>query len=348
MGVPPGGPVDKTPPRLVSYQPDSLLVSAPAKMPLRFTFSEKLERRGFASSLRIVPPVAVGDPKFDGKTVEVKPTEDWPDDDVVFWTLLPTLKDHHGVPLGMSRSGAFTRRDSLPEGAVRWTPTLKDPASLREGQVIQGLLEIPPEPEERRGRLWRSTASTSLAPMEAGLLDVPSGPFNLTVFVDANGNARRDEREPVAEVDSLFLRGPNPILDVGTLELIDLEAPVALRICSPASDDSILVEIFVEGLDGDVAPQRQSADSTGCAAEFSLVPGLYRIGAWRDEQVDRLFGPDSLGTSEPFLSPIEIELRPATPDSVNLDAVFESLSWDVVDTMRTPPVPSALQVGPTR
>jgi hypothetical protein len=341
MAPPPGGPADKTPPRLLGYEPDSLSVSASEFEPLRFLFSENVDRGAFASALQVVPAVKLSKPRFDGLNVHVHPLEPWPPDAVIFWSLSAAMKDKHGVNMGEPRSGAFSRRDSLPAGVIRLLPTVEADA-WKKGVRLQADLMIPPEAGERRGTLYRRSGRGDLGTVELSLLEIPSGPYQLSVFLDLNGNGRRDEREAIGELDSLFLRGPNSILDLGTLRLVDLEAPVSIWLCAPATDDSARVYFYAEALDSEREPRALAADSTGCTAGLSLAAGRYRAGAWIDRFADQRFGADSLGVSERFLLPIEFEILPAQPDTILLAPPYEAMHWSALDTLRPPPVPKSL------
>lgn len=341
MAPPPGGPVDKTPPRLLGFEPDSLRTGASEFEPLRFAFSEKVDRRTFASALTVVPAVELSRPSFDGETVSVHPLEPWPEDQVIFWSLSAAMKDKHGVSMGHARSGAFTRRDSLPGGSISVLPVVAEGA-WKKGASLQADLTLPLAEGERRAKLFRRAARSDPGAIELTLMDVPSGPFDLIVFLDGNGNGRRDEREPVAELDSLYLRGPERMLELGAITLVDLEGPVEIQLCAPAPADSAALLFFAESLEGEEAPRMVAADSAGCAVGLALPAGRYRAGAWVDLLADRKFGADSLGISEPFLAPVEFEVFPAQPDSLFLPSPYDRMNWTVIDTLRPPPVPPAL------
>jgi hypothetical protein len=130
------------------------------------------------------------------------------------------------------------------------------------------------------------------------------------------------------------------ILDLGPLELVDLEAPVELRFCFEAARlDTVLLLLSLRPVGIEEGRNlRVPVDSTACAAG-QLIPGDWRVSAWRDLDGDQRFGPDSLGRSEPFLAEFELVVEPASPDTLELEWPEETLAWAELDTMRVPPVP---------
>jgi hypothetical protein len=340
---PPGGEADKTPPVLLGVEPESLAVGVALDAPLRFVFSEKVDRRGVARSVLLIPDVIVSSPSFDGLAVEIEPRYGWPPDSVVVWSLASTLKDKHGVALGSSRWGAFTTARALPPGSIEGE--VRTAAADSELSTLEVNLLRPAPEGSRRRPPWRFGRIEGAGRFRVDLLDVPSGPFFLQAFLDRNGNGSRDEREPVAEVDSLYLTAGDSMLTLGVLDLVDLEGPVDTWACfSEADSDSVPRIVYFQPLRGENPHVQATAlDSTGCVGPRSLTPGPYRVGAWLDTNGDGRFGPDSLGVSEPFLAPLEWEVRPERPDTLSLVGPIDStLSWAVVDTLRPPPVPHEL------
>lgn len=342
---PPGGPVDQTPPDLVGVVPESLATSVDPEALLVFQFSEKPERKSFRSNLVLAPPLSVRSISFKGETVIVRPERPWPVDTLVVWSLLSSTKDKHGVPLGRTISGAFTTGPQIPDGKLRGQAV----GEGLEYEQVMALLSVPPAEGERSSTRWRMAQSNEIGVFELGPLDLPSGPFELSVFQDKNGNARRDPREPVAERDSLYLSEDLRMLDLGSLELVDLEGPVGLRFCFDVSRmDTLALWLSLRplGVDG-AKDQRVAVDSTACAMG-QLIPGEWWVSAWRDLNGDGRFGPDSLVQTEPFLAEFELEVLPASPDTLQLAWPEETLPWAEVDTMRTPPLPRDLFPEETR
>ena len=347
---PPGGPVDETPPVLLVTQPESLAVRVDPKTPLQFVFSEKVDRKGFARVLSTVPPVDLSRPRFDGTSVNLAPLRSWPADTVVVWTLEGTLRDKHGVALGKSRQGAFTTGDSLPPGRIAGRATLFAEGPEDEAPdwtQLVALLELPPLPDQRRNRPWRRALGDAEGAFELPWLHVPSGPFSLEVFLDKNANAKRDPREAVATLDSLFLAGPDPtlVLEEGRVVLIDLEAPVTWWFCAAvATADSVAWQVWAMGAE-DSRPTAARVDSTGCAT-LELVPGILDWGAFLDLDGDGKLSLARGDTLEPFLPRVEFEVLPAVGGTLQVALPTEVIRFADVDSLEVAPVPEALLISP--
>jgi len=321
---------------MVVVSPGSLAVGVDPTGPLVFTFSEKVDRRGFRSSLLLAPQRRLREIRFKGERVIVRPEEPWPKDTLVVWTLLPDLKDRHGVKLGRPLSGAFTTGDSIPRGWIRGQAVGKDLDFSR----VMAVLRTMPEEGKRLGVLWRMAAANELGFFRLGPLKAPSGPYDLEVFLDKNGNGKRDEHEPVGGIDSLLLPVEPSPYELGELELIDLEQPVPFVLCFQSEQaDSLTVVVSLRPLGRENAKLRTApTDSSGCI-RTQLVPGEYKVAAWVDLDGDGGFGVGPEGMSEPFTAEQELTLVPAKAESLQWRRPEERLSWAVIDTMRTPPLP---------
>lgn len=169
---------------------------------------------------------------------------------------------------------------------------------------------------------------------------MPSGPFQLQVWLDRNRDSRRDEREPVATLDSLFVGVADSMLqvDAGLLRLVDLEAPVPVSFCLDSiAPDSVQVVLWT-WTDGADAPTRSAVDSTGCLV-FKLTPGESRWGAWLDVDGDLGWSRMEDGSSEPFVAVDTLLVEPALPLRLPVGWPARRLEWDAVDSLRAPPVP---------
>lgn len=350
VGRPSGGPVDQTPPELASVQPGSLQVNVDPRAPLRLEFSEKVDRRRIERGLTLVPPISLEKPRFEEHLVEFRPARDWPADTVVVWSVAPDVPDKHGVRIGTELRGAFTTGSRIPQGGIRGTASLALPGTKEtDWTTLRAELDLPlPEGERRRPR-WRSAGGDARGSFELEWLDVPSGPFHLTVYLDHNANAKRDEREPVAELDSLFLAEADSILvlDAALLRLIDLEGPVDMVFClESVLVDSVQVQVWARG-EEETRPRTATFDSSGCVV-LSLPVGSVLYGAWVDENGDKRFGADSTGLSEAFLWPDTLLVEPARPDTLRMAWPVHEATESSLDSLRVPPVPDELSTDPPR
>jgi len=361
VGRPPGGPIDRKPPALTQVEPESLATSVDPEAALRFTFDEKLDRRSAKRALVTIPEIQGLTSSLDELTLQFETERGWPPDTVVVWTLTTSLTDRHRVPLEREIRGAFTTAPDFPPGAIQGRArvpepdtTATDPRQRRaataetDWTTLRAVLEIPPAEGERRATTWRISDGDAEGRFELKWLDVPSGPFDLAVFLDANANGRRDEREPVATLDSLVLSETDTLLTLDTedLLLIDLEGPVPIRVAlDSVVVDSVAVVTWFE-VDGERRIRTVPTDTLGIATT-TATPGPLVWGAWVDLDGDGNFGPaDSLGTSEPFAAPDTLEVFPATPESLSLAWPDSVLPFGAVDTLLVTPVPRDLVKSP--
>ncbi len=337
---PPGGPQDQEAPRLVAAEPSSLAVGVAARAPLRLSFSERIERTSFPAGVEVTPARAFGKVEFDDLRVTLVPRRPWPTDTLVVWTVLPTVKDRHGVALGRPQSGAFTTGSHLPDGAITGQVQGKDIKLPR----VRVALFTAPTAEHRKGVRWRLCAVERDGGFRIAPLECPAGPFRLEAFDDRDGNGRRDPREPVATADSLSITDAVRILHVGTLELVDRDSPVRVWVrLSPAPHDTLARRVAARPLAVEGARTTDAkVDTVGLAGPLSLVPGRYQVSAWADLDRDGRFGPDAAGESELFTAEVPREVEPAKPDTLLVEAPATQLHWATLDSMRAPPVPRDL------
>lgn len=345
VGRPPGGPVDDVPPVLAAVSPGSLATFVDPAAPLEFAFSERIDRRRFLRSLLIVPDRPLQGLSFDGPVVRVRPIQGWPADTTVVWVLLPSLADKHGVAMGTEQSGAFTTGASLPPGRIvgqAWLDSLVQVgADGPDWSTLRVRLTLDPlEEGSRQRRPWRFADGGTDGSFELPWIDLPSGPFQLEAWLDKNGDARRDAREPVATVDSLFVGPADSMLqiDPGLLRLIDLEGPVPIGFClDSVATDSVPVVVWTWPWEAN-QPAKTAVDSTGCLT-VDLAPGDVRWGAWLDLDGDLAWSRLEDGTSEPFVVGDTLIVETALPVQLSVPWPTAAIVWSAIDTMPVPPVP---------
>jgi hypothetical protein len=192
--IPPGGPVDRTPPVLTAAQPDSGSVGLRDVRSLHFLFSEKMDPQPGSRFLRLYPPAEIRKTHWHGRQeVTVELDSPLPADTVVVVELLPTLRDAHQMAAETGRSFPVATADSLPTGAL-WGKLAYQDKPLTKGVVE--LFAVPPEslayfqqPFLRRART--DAEGTFRLPW----LPVPGGPWLVRAFVDDNGDLRPGEKE---------------------------------------------------------------------------------------------------------------------------------------------------------
>lgn len=351
---PPGGPVDETPPRLLAAEPGSLATGVDPAAPLVLRFSEKVERRGLAAKVGVVPMVQLERPGFDGLEVRLRARGGWPADSVVVWTLKPTLTDRQGVALGEPLRGAFTTADSFPAGGitaelvVRRLP-LPPGAAAPKPAPLRAMLLPAHEEGGPRPRAWREVDAGPAGALRIPWLEPGSGPWRLVAWADRNGDLRPGDGEEQAAADSLFVPVAPPILALGTLELVDEAKPVPVYLClqpAPAPPDSGRLVVLAASLDDDELSAGPAAlDSNGCAT-LQLRPGAWEAAVLHDLDGDGRLSAAGDSLSERFGASVALAPRPATPDSAALAPPELRVPVAQLDSLEALPLPlRAVEAG---
>ncbi len=135
--APPGGPEDKTPPRIlsVSPRPDSTRVGRDTR--LIFTFSEKVDRKSFQDALFISPSPSLSSPaeeafrfKWRARQVEVSFSDSLRAQRTYVVTLGTDVRDLRNNRLASAFTFAFATGDSLDRGEIAGRVFAAKPAGI--------------------------------------------------------------------------------------------------------------------------------------------------------------------------------------------------------------------------
>lgn len=120
QGFPPGGPVDRTRPQILSTEPksDSTRVSLDTKVYIHF--SEAVEHRTCEESIFITPmPAQPVRYKWHGKKLEIRFAEPLLENRTYVITVGTGTRDRRNLTLATSHTLAFSTGDSLDRGSIR-------------------------------------------------------------------------------------------------------------------------------------------------------------------------------------------------------------------------------------
>lgn len=115
---PPGGPEDRTPPRVVSATPPANAVNVPVDSRIEVRFSERVDRRSVESSLFVTPYMGDLEVKVRGSRVELKRSRPLREDATYVITIGSDVRDLRSNPMGQSFTWAFATGDSLNRGQI--------------------------------------------------------------------------------------------------------------------------------------------------------------------------------------------------------------------------------------
>lgn len=132
VGVPPGGPEDKTGPTIVSHFPESDAINAPRRMIARLEFSEPVNRPSVEAALFLSP-----DPRqrlryrWSGRTLELIYLDSLDADRTYVISVGSQAKDERGNPCGTTYTIAFSTGQQIDRGSIRgWIEGLETPQAV--------------------------------------------------------------------------------------------------------------------------------------------------------------------------------------------------------------------------
>ena len=241
---PPGGPPDRTPPRLIATRPESLSSFRAFRGAAEFQFDEVISEGGTANRgegtggleklVILSPTTRVPEVSWKRSRITVRPKEGWRPNRVYRVQLLPGVTD--------------LRNNRSPEGAViTFTTGAPRPQLTLQGEIVDWSTARPvpnglviatllPDSLPYRG-LADSSGRFSLGPL-------PSGDYLVTGVLDQNQDNRQDSREAFAT--ARVARGKS---DAGELWAFvhDTNPP---RIQTVTVDDSVSASVtFSQKLD---------------------------------------------------------------------------------------------------
>ena len=241
---PPGGPPDRSAPRLIATQPDSFAVLTRFDGAAEFEFDEVISEGGTPNQgqgtggleklVILSPTTQVPEVDWRRSRITVKPREGWRPNRVYRVQLLPGVTDLRNNP---SREGAVL---TFSTGAPRPQNTLQglvvDWSTSRPAAGALVVASLLPDSLPYRG-VADSSGRFSLGPL-------PAGEYLVSGVVDQNQNLLQDARE--AYGSARVQRGRS---DVGELWAF-LHDTVPPRIQTAAADDSVSATVtFSQKLD---------------------------------------------------------------------------------------------------
>jgi len=130
---PPGGPEDRTPPKILAAAPEQNATRVSLATRPQFTFSEKIDRASFAQAFFVSPPLSGEKPmrfRWRGKQVEVSFPDSLKAQRTYVVTIGAEVRDLRGNRLENSVTLAFSTGDSIDTGAIHGKIFYDKPAGI--------------------------------------------------------------------------------------------------------------------------------------------------------------------------------------------------------------------------
>ncbi len=347
--MPGGGPVDRTPPRVVSEAPDSGAVGLGEVRELRVSFSEKTNKSPARSWLTTYPRVPLAGTSWDGRrTARIRLEEPLPPDTVIVVEVGTGLADMHDVRRERLRSWPLATAPALPPGVLSGTLVHADQPAV--GAVVELLpAEAESGAREALRQPLRRTVADSSGAYRLPWLPVPGGPWRVRAFVDRNDDLRLDEREPVRLVASAARLVPEaPQVDLGLKIVYDRNTPGELVGTAPDSvrwpgpllawAEPLPAAEKAASAPGPDTPRRPPAKALQGAVPgrpltlAEVPPGLARltffVDADRDSALSVLPAPGRAGGwLEPHAVVDSLAVEPGLPTTFAAPAFPDTLVW---------------------
>ncbi|HDZ11768.1 MAG TPA: hypothetical protein ENH53_06085, partial [Bacteroidetes bacterium] len=146
QGMPPGGPVDRTPPRVLKTIPPNRVVHVSRTTQIQITFSEKMDRASLNDALFFAPrpekPIRL---KWHGNTLSLMLPDSLLSDQTYLATIGTGAKDRHQNPLRESFTLAFSTGSQLDNGRI--FGRAYGTGSLMQIQIWGYILRLTPLPD---------------------------------------------------------------------------------------------------------------------------------------------------------------------------------------------------------
>lgn len=243
---PPGGPIDKTPPTLVSTYPDSMTVQSDFRGNVEFRFNEVVSEgsspnlglgTGDLERLIILSPTdKTPDVGWHRRRITVRPAEGWKPNRVYRVELLPGVADVRQNKSKIDAVVTFTTGAPVPRDSIRGRVF-----DWKAGApAVLALVEAVLEPDSLPYRaLTDSTGRFAFGPL-------PHGEYLVFGVVDANHNFRRDPKE---SFDSVRIRPESATTEVPELYAF-VHDTLPPRLVEATSQDSVTASLsFATSLD---------------------------------------------------------------------------------------------------
>jgi uncharacterized protein (DUF2141 family) len=281
-GLPPGGPIDLEPPRIISSTPDSGEVHTGALSQICMNFSEPMDKRSVRDAIVVRPLVKIDEVRWRKNTCCLSLTDSLRPSTTYSVLVMSWCKDAHGNTMKTARLSAFSTGDTLLAGTIRGKVETKGlPAP---GMPVWAFDSVKcPAPNFAKDEPHYVSQSGSDGAFE--LIGLPSGVYLLFAFKDKNSNRSYDEDVDFVSPaqSSVVITSQEPVFTGIEILLVDPNEPGSIEgtveHCYPDTIPIVVRAVSVkDSLSSFTTTAR--ADSTFRIAK--LAAGEYRVDSFAD------------------------------------------------------------------
>ncbi len=187
QAMPPGGPEDRTPPRVVATIPENGRTHASRSPKITIEFSEPIEHESVPQALFLAPrPSEFPKLKWKGKRLAILFPDSLLPNQTYLISLGTGIRDRHGNPLKQTVTLAFSTSSRLDNGHIWGQVFGKE--SLLNVQVWGYLLRLLPRPDPRKDQPQYVTQCGADGKFSFGFLS--PGTYRLFALIDRDKNGR--------------------------------------------------------------------------------------------------------------------------------------------------------------
>ena len=299
---PPGGPVDRTPPRAVATTPADSAVRVSRDARIEVLFSEGMDHASVRDGFRVYPPA--GRPRFDwsGKAFRVQWEEPLIESTTYVAIISGGARDIRGVPMGAPIRIRFSTGDQIDRGRI--TGVLRARTLPYRGVPILAYADtLGPRPDTTDASPSYATETDTAGVYELTGIP-PNRAFTIHAFFDRNHNSSIEPETDlvVSYGEAIRLTPERAVADSVNITAVDPLAPAIVTGTITAADTTARFRIEARDVADSTSVKRVERNGPG---GFTLrVPaGQYRLIALR-------FPAGASDPSEEISRPQPLEVKP--------------------------------------
>jgi uncharacterized protein (DUF2141 family) len=244
-GVPPGGPVDAEPPRIVSSAPDSGQVGARSLSEVCVTFSEQMDKRTVRDVVTLRPQVKISDTSWRKNSFCESFAESLRPATTYVLTVMAGYKDAHGNAAKVPHALTFSTGDSVASGEISGTVKVKNlPAPGIPVWAFDSVAT--PQPDFTKDEpLYLSQAGLK---GEFKFIGLPAGTYLLYAFRDKDANRAFDQGTDFTSPapGAMHVTPEQPTVADVEIALVDPKEPGGVK--------GVVLHCFAQGERGVIVP----------------------------------------------------------------------------------------------
>jgi hypothetical protein len=291
---PPGGPVDETPPFVVTTSPVAESSGVDPGSEIGLTFSEDMTRARVERLIQFSPPIEIGSVRWDGRTIFIRPRDPLHPDTTYVVILKSGFRDNHKVASTDGTEFVFATSAAVDSGTISGRVYFRREPSSR-AVVRCFVLPVDSGFKAEAARPDRETKADDDGNYALKYLPNRNNAFIVWAFEDENRNgsfAPKDEAGMTLP-DTVVLVPSLPIASGKDIYIVDPKEPavVAGVVINRSGLDTIPVSVALYADSTGVPPAyMMPCDTTGAFEFGKILRGKYILHAFIDVNPDSACG----------------------------------------------------------